>query len=163
MSLDREVETTQNPALGAVLLWKFSRGYSPPEGDLRSTPLPLLFLVLPVCLRADLRDLVLSTRKDSGLRKLEEKLHKIGADRVWTLSNRVKTYRTLTTRSMGVGIATRLLRLDIAQGGIMRAREEITDQIDEAVRPLLTVAERFGAWCGELDIHEVMSILRVPL
>ena len=161
MTLTKEVELVQNAALGAVLEWKFCAGYSPQDGELRGTPLPLLFFVLPLCFTEQLRDLVLSTRAGSGLRKFEEKLRDTGADRVWAISDRAIAYRRLTTRSLAVALATRLLRLEATSGLAWVAQTSNPKGVVADVAPMLKVAERLGVWCGEHSIEEVASILRV--
>ena len=51
-SQDLDVMYVQNPALGAVLLWRFTCGYYSNEN--RPVPFPLLFVVLPIVFRQDL-------------------------------------------------------------------------------------------------------------
>ena len=161
MTLTREVDLVQNVALGAVLEWKFCCGYSPRDGELRGIPLPLLFLVLPLCFTEQLRDLVISTRESSGLRKFEEKLRDTGADRVWALSDRAITYRRLTTRSLAIALRSNLLRLDVGSGSAWVAQTAKAKGVAPDVLPMLKVAERFGSWCGAHPADEVASILRV--
>lgn len=45
-SQDLDVMYVQNPALGTVLLWRFTCGYYSNEN--RPVPFPLLFVVLPI-------------------------------------------------------------------------------------------------------------------
>src|SRR3546814_16848028 len=60
-----EVDLIQNPALGALLLWRFARTY---QGEVaREVPLHLAFLVLPMVLHQGSRNEIVSTRKASGL------------------------------------------------------------------------------------------------
>lgn len=47
-SQDLDVMYVQNPALGTVLLWRFTCGYYSNEN--RPVPFPLLFVVLPLLL-----------------------------------------------------------------------------------------------------------------
>ena len=71
-SQDLDVMYVQNPALGAVLLWRFTCGYYSNEN--RPAPFPLLFVVLPIVFRQDLCSVIKSTQKASGLSKVSEKL-----------------------------------------------------------------------------------------
>src|SRR5262245_43605485 len=48
--LSQEVWQVQNPAVGAVLLWRFVVGYQQARDDASSCPLPLVFIVLPTLL-----------------------------------------------------------------------------------------------------------------
>jgi hypothetical protein len=161
MTLRREVDLVQNAALGAVLEWMFCRGYSPTIGDIRGVPLPLMFLVLPICYTEQLRELVLSTREGSGLRKFEEKLRLLGADRVWALSNRAIAYRQLTARSLRIAVAARLLRLEASSGTAWVAQTVNAGGLSSDLVPTLRAAERLGAWCSMHSIGEVASILRI--
>src|SRR5262245_4512356 len=89
MSLTREIVAIQNPALGAVLLWKFCLSYSPPKGDRRPVPFVLLFLVLPLCLQEEARNAALKTRKTSGLRLFERNFRDGQQDRVLAVQSRL--------------------------------------------------------------------------
>lgn len=71
-SQDLDVMYVQNPALGTVLLWRFTCGYYSNEN--RPVPFPLLFVVLPIVFRQDLCSVIKSTQKASGLSKVSEKL-----------------------------------------------------------------------------------------
>lgn len=51
--LNRETKLIQNPALGSVLLWRFTTGYAEGSEVNSPTPLPLLFLVLPIALHQE--------------------------------------------------------------------------------------------------------------
>ena len=67
-----EVDLVQNPALGALLLWRFARTY---QGEVaREVPLHLAFLVLPMVLHQGSRNEIVSTRKASGLTLFAAKL-----------------------------------------------------------------------------------------
>jgi hypothetical protein len=162
MSLSREVEIVQNAGLGAVLEWKFCQGYSPEDGELRGTPLPLLFLVLPICYTEVLREIVVSTRQGSGLRKFEEKLRGVGADRVWSINDRAIAYRELTRKSLSVALATKLLRLEASEASVWVSQSANAKGVPTELTPMLRAAERFGAWCGEHSLDEVAAILRMP-
>jgi hypothetical protein len=47
-TLNEEVHQVQNPALGAMLVWRYVVGYHKARSDAAGCPLPLLFLVLPL-------------------------------------------------------------------------------------------------------------------
>lgn len=161
MTLTREVEAVQNPALGAALMWKFSRGYSPEDGELRGVPFSLLFLVLPLCYTEHLSALTLSTREGSGLRKFEEKLRDLGADRVWSIGERAIAYRELTARSLAISFATNLLRLEAVTATVWVSQNAKPRGVAESLGPMFRVAERLGIWCGAHPLHEIAAILRI--
>ncbi len=67
-TLSQETQYVQNPALGAMLLWRFAVGYERGSRTASPTPIPLLFLVLPVTLHEETVQFVTSTREASALR-----------------------------------------------------------------------------------------------
>ena len=67
-ALSREVDAVQNAALAAVLLWRFCVTYATTRQTPSSTPVPVLFVVLPLLFDEDTASLVASTKKSSGLR-----------------------------------------------------------------------------------------------
>ena len=71
--LSQETRHVQNPALGAVLLWRYALGWSE-HNRIRAYPaLPLLFVVLPILLHQDTFDLLKSTKRPTGLHGFAEK------------------------------------------------------------------------------------------
>src|ERR1035441_4731796 len=72
-ALSREVRAVQNPALGAMLLWRCSVGYQGASATAAPMPIPLLFVVLPIILHKQTAELLSSTQERSGLRKFTEK------------------------------------------------------------------------------------------
>src|SRR5579859_7158471 len=98
MHLLSEVQAMQNPALGSGALWRFCCGYSPSQAG-RGTPLPLVFLVLPVVLHAATADEVVGTRSGSGLRQFEGKFDQQG-DVLLSLQARAVAMRSLTLKSL---------------------------------------------------------------
>jgi hypothetical protein len=72
-ALSQETQLVQNPALGAMLLWRFASGYERRSNIHSYAPLPLLFLVLPVTLHQETARFIASTRQASGLRAFVNK------------------------------------------------------------------------------------------
>src|SRR5271165_3703158 len=68
-NLANEVRWTQNPAFGALLLWRFVCGFEEANPIRAHTPVPLLFLVLPILLHQPTSEFVTSTQRTSGLRQ----------------------------------------------------------------------------------------------
>lgn len=64
-NLVKEFYNIQNPALSAYLLSRFSLGYMEENQDM--TPMPLLFIVLPMMYKKEIVDFIASTQKKSGL------------------------------------------------------------------------------------------------
>jgi len=71
--LGKETRNVQNPALGGFLIWRFVVGYVAGNEGLRSVPLPLVFVVLPVLFHKETAKFAASTNKSSGLRKFAHK------------------------------------------------------------------------------------------
>lgn len=161
--LTREVQNIQNPALGAGLLWRFAVGYQGSHGTHDRVPLPLLFLVLPMIIHRDTEDHLHGTREASGLRMFAGKFSKAEnsqQDLLLAIHGRMLVLRSLTMESIRLGLATRLLHLDGANVFAL-SQTEATAGIPVEVRRLLKSAEKLGAWCGKLTMHEIASILKV--
>jgi 4-hydroxybenzoate polyprenyltransferase len=45
--LGHEIRLTQNPALGSVVLWRFTAAYAAAHPQHAPVPLPILFIALP--------------------------------------------------------------------------------------------------------------------
>lgn len=71
--LNQETRNVQNPALGAMLLWRFTVGYEEASKVKAPAPLPVLFIVLPMMFHQETSDLISSTLKASGLRNYVNK------------------------------------------------------------------------------------------
>ncbi|MBN8615640.1 MAG: hypothetical protein J0L92_33905 [Deltaproteobacteria bacterium] len=164
-SLSTEVENVQNPAIGAVILWRFCCGYVAAHPTSASPPLPLLFFVLPVVLHKATSEFVRRTRLASGLRAFASKFGEAAVskqDVLLQLQDRARRWRPLTLQSVELGSACHLLCL--------RATAEVTPLTRSAVRGataevnrLLGDAEKLGTWCGSLSLHEVTNALKVRL
>lgn len=66
--LAKEVRATQNPALGAAILWRFTCGYRESHAENAFAKLPMAFVALPLVLHEPTREVIESTQKSSGLR-----------------------------------------------------------------------------------------------
>jgi hypothetical protein len=163
MSLIQEIEAIQNPALGAVLLWKFCLGYSPPKGERQPVPFLLLFLVLPLCLQEEARSAVLKTRKSSGLRLFELNLREGQHDRVLSVQSRVDAWRNLTLRSLAMAHQRGLIQLHAGTASVEWVLDDEKPTSAEAIVSLVVAAERLGAWFSEAPVGEVLSVLRVRI
>lgn len=155
-----EVQAMQNPALGAVLVWRFACGYAPQNEPHDGVPLPLAFVVLPVVLHERTRDAVTSTRPSSGARKFEEKFQDRG-DVLFALNQRARGLRSLSLRSVRHALASGLVTL-IPDRGTLWPRSYTKPHVDaKSVAELLAAAEKLGGWCRSLSVYEISGILRV--
>lgn len=155
-----EVQAMQNPALGAVLIWRFVCGYAPQNDPRDGVPLPLSFVVLPVVLHERTREEVTSTRLSSGARKFEEKFRDRG-DVLFALNQRAIGLRSLSLRSVRHVLAAGLLTL-VPERGTLWPRSYAKPPVEaNSVSELLAAAEKLGGWCGSLSVYEIAGILRV--
>jgi len=156
-----ELEIIQNPALGAYALWRFGLGFQSEEGH--PAPLPLTFLVLPLMLHRPTLELVLSTRKASGLALFAAKL---GEERenLLALHERALALRRLTLQSIAMGVGSRLLTLDYA-AVTLRANTADPDspkpRLPERIRGFTGAADKIGYWFSKLSLPQVASTLVV--
>jgi hypothetical protein len=153
-----EVQAMQNPALGATLLWRFSCGYSP-ASSAKGTPLPLVFIVLPLAFHARSLEEVAATQTLSGLRKFHEKFSDRG-DLVLAIQPRMLALRDLSLRSLSIGLHTGLYSLAISEA-MLWPRSYAHAPDEGASGSLLKSVEKLGVWCAGLTIFEVAGILNV--
>jgi hypothetical protein len=162
--LNQEVRAVQNPALGAAVLWRSVVGYEQGNRKGAPTPLPILFLLLPILLHDETARVVASTNRGSGLRKFEEKFFgtQAKADLVFAIHTRALAMRGLTLDSLRVSLAGGLLSIDpVSASAFALSKTPAAAGIAESVRELLRSAEKLGYWLGELTLHEIGIILRV--
>jgi len=155
-----EVQAMQNPALGAVLIWRFACGYAPQNEPHDGVPLPLAFVVLPVLLHERTREEVTSTRQSSGARKFEEKFRDKG-DLLFALNQRATSLRGLSLRSVRHTLASGLVTMIPDQGTIWPRSYTKPPVVAKSVTELLAAAEKLGGWCRSLSVYEISGILRV--
>ncbi|TKB82884.1 MAG: hypothetical protein E8D44_10315 [Nitrospira sp.] len=161
-----EVRLVQNPALGAVLLWRFVSGYWEGHQQRSSTPLPLCFLVLPIVLHEQTAVFVKSTHKTSGLRAFatkfgESKISK--QDLLLAIHERAKAFRELTLESLQLALSAKLVHLDLNGEIFPLSRTRPQVGVPDTVKPLLKESEKLGYWFSQLTLHEIASILKVRL
>jgi hypothetical protein len=162
--LAREVRAIQNPALGAVLLWRFALGYASTRANPESTPMPVLFLALPILLHAETLNVLAHTQAASGLRGFAAKFSdsKISeSDVLLSLERRARSLRPLSLASLQVATTARLLFVDPARAEVVALSGTPPASAPAGVRPLLKGAEKLGKWCGEVTLFELASVLRV--
>lgn len=162
--LSREVDAVQNPAVSAVLLWRFCVAYGAARQVPTSTPLPALFLLLPLLFSEESIMLLSSTQTRSGLRlfagKFAEAAHS-KTDVLLSLERRARELRPQTLEALTVAFRARLLFLESASAEIIALSEAAPKSLPESVRPLLRNAEKLGTWAGTVSLFELSSVLHV--
>ena len=164
-ALSTEVNNMQNPALGAVLLWRFCVGYESSSNTRNPAPLPVLFLVLPVLLHEETADMVKGTQAASGLRAFAEKFkgtQRGRSDLLLAIHERSLRSRPLTLSSLQLAVNSHLLTIltDTADVASL-TQTEPRAAIPESIRPLLAAAHKMGGWLSDLTIYEISSVLKV--
>jgi hypothetical protein len=154
-----EVQAMQNPALGAVLLWRFVCGYSPDSSPV-GTPLVLAFIVLPLALHARSSGEIAGTQAMSGLRKFEEKFRD-RSDVLLSIHPRMIAQRDLSLRSLRIGLRAGLLTLVPSEAILWPRTRAAGPTESKATGELLKSAEKFGTWCRNLSLFEVSGLLKV--
>lgn len=158
---DFDVMYVQNPALGAVLLWRFTCGYYSNEN--RPVPFPLLFVVLPIVFRQDLRSVIKSTQKASGLSKVSEKLFsgKLN-DSIHYVNNTAIQMRELTLKAFNIAVEANLVALSAEKAKVFPLTTAIRKYTPKGdCKSMLAAAEKLGTWCSELTLLEVSKWLKV--
>ena len=159
--LNREIYLVQNPAIGAAILWRFICGYYDSDSESRQVPFPLLFVVLPIIFRADLREVISSTNKSSGLQKVSEKLFaNERADLFCSLQNSAEQYKKITLSAVNIAVDAKLINLSCKTALIIPIQAK-TSKMPKSSENLLKQAEKLGMWCSSLSLHEISRLLKV--
>ena len=163
--LNQETLNVQNPALGAMLVWRFVAGYERASATRKPTPFPLVFLVLPMMLHQETAEFITSTREASGLRAFASKFsesRKSKTDLLFALPKRSLDMRKLTIESLVLAISSGLISIDCDRGmAIPLSSSQVKAGISSYIRSMLRAAEKLGAWCSSISLHEVSVILKV--
>jgi hypothetical protein len=162
--LATEVRNIQNPALGAGLIWRFVCGYVNEHATKNPVPLPLIFLVLPTILHQQTETFVQGTNKSSGLRAFTAKFgaaKNCKQDLLLAINNRMLTLKNLSLESLRIAIATRLVHLETDATLIPLSKTKPIAGIPADIRNMMNNAEKLGAWCAPLTMHEIATTLRV--
>ena len=143
-SQDLDVMYVQNPALGTVLLWRFTCGYYSNENQ-------------------DLCSVIKSTQKASGLSKVSEKLFsgKLN-DSIHYVNNTAIQMRELTLEAFNIAVEANLMSLSTENATVSPLTTAIRKYVPKGdCKIMLSAAEKLGAWCSELTLLEVGKWLKV--
>jgi hypothetical protein len=152
------IAQVQNPAFGALILWRFVRGFQfEKPGEL--PVLTLLFLLLPLTLHRPTVEKIRSTNQSSGLAKFTAKLAD-ERERLFAVHERAFALRSLTLDSIATGVATKLLSVDYVNA-LVRANELTVPTTPERLKNHLASAEKLGRWFARLPPSLVFSLLKV--
>lgn len=163
-TLGLESRLVQNPALGAVVLWRFAHKYSELHARRAAAPFCLSALILPMVWHAETAENIASTREASGLRAFADKFSDTRdskLDTLLALHHRAARWKEKTMNSLRVAMGCGLLRFD-ASGGLL-AGDVAWQPVNQAqaARNQTNHAEKLGAWFAALSLLEIAAILRV--
>jgi hypothetical protein len=165
--LAEDTHLVQNPALGALLQWRFAVEYVRSRNDAQPCPVLLLFFVMPVLLHAETLSMLTSTNRSSGLRFFATTFANAptrAAGVLLGLHERISDMRTVSLDGIRIGLASRLFTLDSSKTSVLPLSEASPRAaIPPSVRTLIRNTEKFGAWCADLTLHEICLTLKLRL
>ncbi|SFQ23835.1 three component ABC system middle component [Variovorax sp. 770b2] len=156
-----ETALIQNPALGAFALWNFGISYQAERAERPS--LPLAFIVLPLVLHQETRELIGSTLKASGLALFAEKLGE-QRENLLAVHNRALHLRTLTLNSIAVGASTRLLTINYETAKLRANSLEgrsLKPKLPERIKWIGAATEKLGHWFSIIPDQQIARTLRI--
>lgn len=159
--INRDIYLVQNPAIGAVLLWQFVCEYYNYDDENKQAPLPLLFIVLPVVFREDLRKTINRTQRSSGLQKVSEKLfNEKQSDFFYRIQNSAEEYKELTLTAINIAVNRNLIGIISKTAQVYPVQTKVT-KMPKSSDELLKAAKKLGEWCSSLSMHEISLLLKV--
>ena len=159
-----EVQQWNTPAIGAFLLWNFTKGYYHAKGD---APVALLhFMALPILTNKDLIAPVNNHRSNlqSYVRHFENNKE---SDILLTIHERASTSRHHTLSSINIAISTGLLVWDVEDGKLY-ARETVKRAgkgkgLKQSYKTIGNKSELLGKWFAEHSTATIATYLKVVL
>ncbi len=158
--LDQGIANVQNPAYAAALLTGFVEGYRENHPLRSGSPLPYLFVAVPMLLQAEILDNIRSTQL--GLRGMVRKLSSselASTDVVLSIGEHARDFRSLTTEALAIMLATRLVVLNAESGVVLPMKTSLSAR-GERPRDYST-AIKLGKWFSEMSMFEIASALKV--
>lgn len=162
--MNQIVDNIQNPPFCSMIIWRFICGYY--QNNSKHTPLPLLFIVLPLALREDIAQELISTQKGKGLLKFLEKFVNIKNsdkknDFIVSINSTAIAIKPLTLDAIRIGISTNLFTLEVNTACCFPLTITAYRHGDGYTQKLLKATEKFGYWCSDLTLHEISRLLKV--
>lgn len=156
-----EIETVQNPTIGAYAIWRFILAYQNRAGT--APTFALAFLILPIVLHKATRDVANSTQKASGLALFAGKLGEV-RENLFALHNRALEFRALTLESIALGEQAGLFSIDAntaTMTAITSDEQASIPKLPVKIKWLLPVSEKLGDWFSALTDEQVSRTLCV--
>ncbi len=157
----REIYLVQNPAIGAAILWQFVCGYYYGTEENKQVPFPLLFSVLPIIFRKDLRNVIEGTHKSSGLQKVAEKLFKgKQADLFYSIHDSAEQYKETTLTAIGIAVTKGLIAIETSTAAVLPLMQKVS-RMPHSSDKILKLSDKLGGWCSGMTLHEISQLLKV--
>lgn len=163
-TLTQETRNVQNPALGAVLLWRFVCGYAEHHKTSDYPPIQQLFIVLPIIFHRETFEILKSTNRPSGLHGFADKFSRAAvgkSDVLLGIQSRAFLWRALTLESLNLSFATRLLTVSRTDATAIPLTTTSSRGVPQSIKPLMSNSKKLGEWCSDLSLFEVGTILKV--
>ena len=149
------------------MLWRFSSGYESNNKTHEPTPIPLLFIVLPILYHEETFLFIKSTYPSSGLRAFAGKFSSSSnakSDLLLSIHSRAQQMKLLTLESMSLCFSSNLLMM-LSERGCVTPLSLTSPRlgIPKSVRDMCKQSDKLGAWCANLSLHEISVILKVGL
>ena len=156
-----EIEKIQNPALGAIVLWRFIDIYNENKIEYNKKLLELVFIVLPIVFNEEISNYIISTRKMSGLNKVIEKMMKDKkVDYIYQINDNIKNMKELTIESLQIAIASRLISVN-KKLELQSIYNKNLPRNYKKTKRFIDISEKLGYWLSELNKYEREKILKV--
>ena len=162
--LGQDVYHVQNPALASLVQWRFVVGYTKARADASGVPLQFLFLVAPMVLDDQIRQVIRGTQRRSGLRQFVDKFSARdgpGSDVLVSIHDRVAHFMCLSIRGIQIGVQSGIMAVDADSGHAVALSQTRPRTEAESVREFVNTAEKLGEWMSTMSLFEVSRTLRV--
>lgn len=146
----------QNPALGAHILWEFTKAYTENSNPKNFPTILYLFPVLPLCLNMRVvKEIKNRNFKAGSLYKAIEE----NKDLFSGLQERMEDMAEITLSSLHIATKSRLLIIDIDSLTIQANHVSIPDSLlklkNHEYSEILSSSKRIGRWFAQLSFHEL--------
>jgi len=163
-TLGKETDYIQNSGIAAVLLWRAICGYTK-SNENAPCPLQLLFLVLPILFHEETAEFVIHTNKSSGLQLFTQKFGSTKScknDLLLSINARALDMRRQSFEALQLGMLKRLVALRVDDGMVFPISTTTPKfNIPEAIKPLMSAADKLGFWFGQHTLFEIQELLKV--
>jgi hypothetical protein len=160
VNLTAEAEIAQNPALGALALWAFCKGFLRDDPDKIGPPLQLAVFVLPMVLHEETLEPIRTRLFRSGLYLVLAE----NRDLNLALQERVKAMIPQTMESIHFAFAAKLLGYKPDSGLLTLLRKTMPIETEsESARKIVAGASRLGYWFSQTNTSQLCGILNVQL